>query len=132
MSLKTALLSSALASLLLATPALAEPGPAPGAQKSERGECHGGKGGKEGRLLHKMARMERKLDRAVEKGRLTPVQAEQFKAEARQLREELQAQHQASNGQLTEEQKQQFKQRKQALREKVKAALQAANVPQGV
>jgi predicted RNA-binding protein associated with RNAse of E/G family len=69
--------------------------------------------------------MEHKLERAVEKGRLTPVQAEQFKAEARQLREELQAQRQVSGGQLTEEQKQQFKQRKQALRQKVKAALQA-------
>lgn len=122
MRLKTAVLSTALASLLLATSTLAEPAAGPGGDLSASGECHGGK---EGRRGHKMARMERKLERAVEKGRLTPAQAEQFKAEARQLREEHQAQRQASGGQLTEEQRQQFKQRKQALREKVKAALQA-------
>jgi protein CpxP len=110
MRLKTAVLSTALASLLLATSSLAH------------GGAHDG---------NKAARMERKLDHAVEKGRLTPAQAEQFKAEARQLHEEKKALRQSNGGQLTEEQRQQFKQRKQALRAKVKAAMQAT-APQGV
>ena len=77
-----------------------------------------------------MAHMEHRLDRAVEKGRLTQAQADQFKTEARQLRDEFQNQRQASGGQLTDAQKEQFKQRRQALREKVKAALHAT-APQG-
>ena len=108
MRLKTAVLSTALASLLLATSALAH-----------RDGSHEGKRG------DKMARMEHKLARAVEKGYLTPAQAEQFKAEARQLHEEKQALRQSSGGPLTEEQRQQFKQRKQALRAKMKEAMRA-------
>lgn len=128
MRIKVAVLSTALSSLLLATSAFAEPVAPPEGGTHAQGGCHGGK---EGKRRHGMARMERKLDRAVEKGRLTSAQAEQFKVEARQLREELQAQRQASGGQLTEAQRQQFKQRKQALREKVKAAMQA-NAPKDV
>lgn len=125
MRLKTAVLSTVLASLLLTTTALAHRGGSHDGQVSASGERHGGKRG------DKMARMERKLARAVENGRLTQAQAEQFKAEARQLHEEKQALRQSSGGQLTEQQRQQFKQRKQALRQKLKAAMQA-NTNQGV
>lgn len=82
-------------------------------------------------MFRKLARMEHRLDRAVERGRLTQAQAEQFKAEARQLRDDFQAQRQANGGQLTDAQKAQLKQRKQALREKMKAALKAT-APQDV
>jgi hypothetical protein len=128
MRFKTALLSSALASLLLSTSTLAAQGPAPEGKEHRAGECHGGK---EGKMFRKMAHMERRLDRAVEKGRLTQSQADQFKTEARQIRDEFQNQRQASGGQLTDAQREQFKQRKQALREKVKAAMRAT-APQGV
>ena len=67
----------------------------------------------------------------MEKGRLSQTQADQFKAEARQLRDDLMSQRQASGGQLTDAQREQFRQRKQALREKVKAAIKAT-APQGV
>ena len=73
--------------------------------------------------FRKLARMEHRLDRAVEKGRLTQAQADQFKAEARQLQEEVRAQLQATNCQLSDAQREQFKARKDALREKVKGAL---------
>jgi periplasmic protein CpxP/Spy len=126
MRIKIAVLSTALASLL-ATSALAAPGSAPENQSPQAGECHGGK---EGRMFHKLARMEHRLDRAVEHGRLTQAQADQFKAEARQLRDDVQTQRQASGGQLTEAQRDQFRQRRQALRERVKAALKAT-APQG-
>jgi protein CpxP len=128
MRFKTAVLSTTLASLLLTFPALAAQDTAPQSHEGQKGECHGGK---EGKMFHKLARMEHRLDRAVEKGRLTQVQADQFKAEARQLRDDVQAQRQASGGQLTDAQKDQFKQRKQALREKVKAAMKAT-APQDV
>jgi hypothetical protein len=82
-------------------------------------------------MLRKLERMERRLDRAVEKGRLTQAQADQFKAEARQLRSDFEAQRQASGGQLTDAQKDQFRQRKQELRAKVKAAMKAT-APQDV
>lgn len=130
MSLKTTVLSTALASLLFTTAALAVEQQAPAGREHAAGECHGGRGGKEGKMFHKLARMEHRLDRAVEKGRLTQAQADQFKSEARQLRDEAQAQRQANNGQLTDAQRDQLRQRKQALREKVKAALKAT-APQG-
>ncbi|WP_224240886.1 hypothetical protein [Hyalangium gracile] len=128
MRIKTAVLSTALASLLFATSTLAAESPAPQGKEFRSGDCHGGR---EEKMFRKMARMEHRLDRAVEKGRLTSAQAEQFKAEARQLREEFQSQRQANGGQLTDAQKQQFHQRKQELRAKVKAALKAT-APQGV
>jgi protein CpxP len=105
-------LSVAVASLLFAAPVFAaetSPAAAPGCQ----GE----------RKHHGFKRMEHRFDRAVEQGRLTREQADQFAAEARQLREEARAQREASGGQLTPEQKEQFKQRRQALRQKVHAAM---------
>jgi periplasmic protein CpxP/Spy len=120
MRFKAAVLSTTLTSLLLATSVLAAQDTAPAGQERHAGECHGGK---EGKMFHKLARMEHRLDRAVERGRLAQPQADQFKAEARQLRDDVQAQRQASGGQLTDAQKDQFRQRKQALREKVKAAM---------
>lgn len=131
MRFKTTLLSTTLASLLFATASLAAQEAAPEGRQHAAGECRGGKGGKEGKMFHKLARMEHRLDRAVEKGRLTQAQADQFKAEARQLRDEAQAQRQSSGGQLTDAQRDQLRQRKQALREKVKAAMKAT-APQGV
>jgi membrane peptidoglycan carboxypeptidase len=128
MRFKAAVLSTTLASLLLAPSAFAAQDTAPAGQGRHAGECHGGK---EGKMFRKLARMEHRLDRAVEKGRLTQAQADQFKAEARQLRDDFQAQRQASGGQLTNAQKEQFKQRKQELRAKVKAALKAT-APQDV
>jgi periplasmic protein CpxP/Spy len=127
MRIKTAVLSTALASLLLATATFAAAAPAPQGQESHEGQCHGGK---EGRMFRRMEHMEHRLDRAVEKGRLTQAQADQFKTEARQLRDEVLAQRQASGGQLSDTQREQFRQRKQALREKVKAALRATE-PKG-
>lgn len=127
MHLKSSVLVTTLASLLLAAPAVASQAPG---QEHAAGECHRGQG-KEGKMLRKLARMEHRLDRAVEKGRLTQAQADQFKAEARQLRDEFQAQRQANGGQLTDAQKEQFKQRKQALRAKLKEALRAT-APQKV
>jgi len=128
MRFKAAVLSTTLASLLLATSALAVEGSAPEGRQHAAGEC---RGGQEGKMFRKLARMEHRLDRAVEKGRLTQAQADQFKAEARQLRDETQAQRQSNGGQLTDAQKEQFHQRKQELRAKVKAALKAT-APQDV
>jgi FtsZ-binding cell division protein ZapB len=122
MRFKAAVLSTTLASLLLAPPVLAAQDTAPAGKERHAGEC---RGDKEGRMFRKLARMEHKLERAVAKGRLTQAQADQFKAEARQLHDDFQAQRQANSGQLTDVQKEQFKQRKQALREKVKAAMKA-------
>ncbi|MCP3103500.1 hypothetical protein LZ198_31915 [Myxococcus sp. K15C18031901] len=124
MRLTTLLTSFAAASLLLATPVLAGDG-----DKAADGQCsqphaHGHRGMKGGRHggMH-LARMEHRLDRAVESGRLSQAQADQFKGEMRQLRDETKAQRDAAGGQLTEEQRTQFKERARALREKVKAAL---------
>jgi FtsZ-binding cell division protein ZapB len=128
MRFKAAVLSTTLASLLLATSTLAAQDTAPAGQERHAGEH---RGGKEGKMLRKLERMERRLDRAVEKGRLTQAQADQFKAEARQLRSDFEAQRQASGGQLTDAQKDQFRQRKQELRAKVKAAMKAT-APQDV
>jgi uncharacterized protein YdcH (DUF465 family) len=81
-------------------------------------------------MLRRLERMERRLDRAVDRGRLSRAQADAFLAEARELREDATAQLQAGGGQLTDEQKQQLRQRKQALRDKVHAAMRASQ-PQG-
>jgi FtsZ-binding cell division protein ZapB len=130
MRFKAAVLSTTLASLLFATATLAAQESAPAGQQHPAGECRGGKD-REGRMFHKLARMEHRLDRAVEKGRLTQAQADQFKAEARQLRDQVEAQRQSNGGQLTDAQRAELRQRKQALREKVKAAMKAT-APQGV
>src|SRR5690349_15958869 len=65
----------------VATATLAAQEQAPSGREHAAGECHGGRGGREGKMFHKLARMEHRLDRAVEKGRLTQAQADQFKAE---------------------------------------------------
>ncbi|SEK72727.1 hypothetical protein SAMN05444354_102181 [Stigmatella aurantiaca] len=119
MRIQSSLMASLVASLLISAPVLAAE-TAPSAQ-APAGECHGGKDGKKhhGRWGHKG----RHLDRAVQEGRLTQAQADAFKAERRQLREEMKAQRQASGGQLSDAQKEQFKQRRQALKQKVKAAM---------
>lgn len=109
-------LSAALASLLFAAPVFAGQDCPQGASASER---------REGRMNRRHARMEQRLSRAVENGRLTREQADQFLAEGKQLREELRTQREASGGKLTDAQKEQFRQRKQALREKMRTALGA-------
>jgi periplasmic protein CpxP/Spy len=119
MRISSSVMASLVASLLFSAPVLAAE-TAPQAQ-APAGECHGGKGGKKhhGKWGHKG----RRLDRAVQEGRLSQSQADALKAEARQLHEEVKAQRQASGGQLSDAQKQQFKQRRQALKQKMKAAL---------
>ncbi|WP_257458470.1 hypothetical protein [Archangium lipolyticum] len=123
MRLKLAL-SAAVASLLFAAPVFAEePAPAnPTAPEDKAAR-------REARMMRRFERMEHRMNRAVERGRLSRAQADQFIAEARQLRDEALALRQSSGGKLTEEQRQQFHQRKQALREKVRAAMKA-NAPQ--
>ncbi|HZH15625.1 MAG TPA: DUF6076 domain-containing protein [Archangium sp.] len=126
MRLKLAL-SAAVASLLFAAPVLAEePAAAP---TGHEGKHHHGKHkekNRDARMLRKLERMEHRLNRAVERGRLTQQQADTFLAEARQLRDDARAQLQAGGGQFTEEQKQQLRERKQVLREKVRAAMKAS------
>ena len=128
MRLKLAL-SAAVASLLFAAPVLAEePAAAPNGHEGHEGKPPHGRHkekNRDARMLRKLERMEHRLNRAVERGRLTREQADTFLAEARQLRDDAQAQLQAGGGQFTEEQKQQLRERKQALREKVHAAMKA-------
>jgi hypothetical protein len=112
--------SATVASLLFATPVLAEE--AALSQKEAKEARHERK---EARMLRRLERVERKLNRAVEHGRLSRAQADGFLAEARQLHADVQAQRQASGGQLTEEQRQQFKERTRALRERVRAEVKA-------
>lgn len=129
MRLKLAL-SAAVASLLFATPVLAEePAPTAGHEHHHGKHKHKEKN-RDARMLRKLERMEHRLDRAVERGRLTREQADTFLAEARKLRDDAQAQLQAGGGQFTEEQKQQLRERKQALREKVRAAMKATEPQQ--
>lgn len=123
MRLKLAL--SAVASLLFATPVLAEEAPAATGHEHHPGKHKHKEKNRDARMLRKLERMEHRLDRAVERGRLTREQADTFLAEARKLRDDAQAQLQAGGGQFTEEQKQQLRERKQALREKVRAAMKA-------
>ena len=110
-------LSAAVASLLFAAPVLAQT--APQTAQTAPAERHGGRHHDKG---HKI---ERRLNRAVEKGHLTRAQADQFLAEAQQIRTEAHAQRVAAGCQLNPDQKAQFKQRRQALREKVRAAMAA-------
>jgi hypothetical protein len=125
MRLKLAL-SATVASLLFAAPVLAqEPAPANPQQMDPADKA----ARREARMLRRFERMEQRLNRAVERGRLSRAQADQFLAEARQLRDETLALRQSSGGKLSEEQRQQFHERKQALREKVRAAMKA-NAPQ--
>jgi periplasmic protein CpxP/Spy len=124
MRIPFALSAAAVASLLFAAPVFAEP--APMAPQAAPSEGHGG-GRHHGRGGHKL---ERRLERAVENGRLTRAQADQFLAEAQQIRADAHAQRQAAGCQLNPDQKAQFKQRRQALREKVRTALVATR-PQG-
>jgi len=116
-------LSAAVASLLFSAPVLAQQPAAPTGHEEHPGK-HKGKNRDE-RMLRKLERMEHRLTRAVERGRLTQQQADAFLTEARQLREDARAQLQAGGGQFTEEQKQQLRERKQALREKIHAAMKA-------
>ncbi|WP_338865674.1 hypothetical protein [Myxococcus stipitatus] len=111
------------ASLLLATPVLAEDA-ASGKDCKEAHRGHHGGWGMRGE--HKLARMEHRLDRAVANGRLSQVQADAFKAEARQLQADLKAQREAAGGQLSEDQRLQVRERVRALRQKVKEAMQAS------
>jgi periplasmic protein CpxP/Spy len=124
MRLKLAL-SAAVASLLFAAPVLAEE-PAPTSHEAHKDK----EKNKDARMLRRLERMEHRLNRAVERGRLTREQADTFLAEARQLRDDAHAQLQAGGGQFTDEQKQQLRERKQALHEKVRAAMKASQ-PQG-
>ncbi|AGC46158.1 hypothetical protein MYSTI_04869 [Myxococcus stipitatus DSM 14675] len=111
------------ASLFLATPVLAEDA----ASGKDCKEAHHGRHGPRGmKGEHKLARMEHRLDRAVENGRLSQAQADAFKAEARQLREELKAQRDAAGGQLSEDQRLQARERVRTLRQKVKEAVRAS------
>ncbi|GEN09030.1 hypothetical protein SAMN05443572_105287 [Myxococcus fulvus] len=115
------------ASLLLATPVFAQSvAPAAEDKAAPCEERHGrhGKRGMNGE--RKLARMEHRLDRAVVDGRLTQAQADQFKAEAKQLQEERKALREASGGKITEEQRQQGRERFRAFHEKVKAAMKAS------
>lgn len=125
MRLMTTLRTAAVASLLFSVPVLAQTSAAPEATPSAEKCERGGHGHKGMRFERKFGRMEHKLDRKVAEGRLTQAQADQFKAEARQLRDEMKAVADASGGQLSDAQRQQFKERRRALHSKVKEALKA-------
>lgn len=127
MKLMTTLRSVAVASLFLAAPVLAQTAaPEPANPSAVDGKGHGKhhrhKGKKHG---DKMARLEHRMDRAVAEGRLSQAQADQFKAEGRQLREEMQAQREASGGNFSDAQKDEMRSKMRAFREKVKSAMQA-------
>jgi hypothetical protein len=124
MRLKLAL-SAAVAALLFSAPVFAEEPAAPTGHEGHPGKHKDKHKNRDERMLRKLERMEHRLTRAVERGRLTQQQADTFLAEARQLRADAQAQLQAGGGQFTEEQKQQLRERKQALREKIHAAMKA-------
>lgn len=121
MSLKSILRGTAVASLLFAVPVLAQTAPTPQSAPKQAGQCERGPGGRHGG--HKFGRMEHRLDKQVAEGRLTQAQADGFKAEARQLHEEMKAARASSNGQVDDATRAQFKERRRALHEKIKAAL---------
>ncbi|MBN9685771.1 MULTISPECIES: hypothetical protein [unclassified Corallococcus] len=121
MSLKSMLRGTAVATLLLAVPALAQTA-APSDPNARAGQCEGRRG-KHGGGGHKFGRMQHRLDKQVAQGRLTQAQADGFKAEAKQLHEEMKAARASANGQVDEATRAQFKERRKALREKIKAAL---------
>ena len=131
MKLMTAVRSVAGASLFIAAPVLAQKAaPESAHPPAADGKGHGGhhwhKGKRHG---NKMARMEHRMDKAVAEGRLSQAQADQFKAEGRQLREEMKAQREASGGKLSDAQREEMRSKMRAFREKVKSAMQA-NAPQ--
>ncbi|AKQ65622.1 hypothetical protein A176_002534 [Myxococcus hansupus] len=130
MKLMTTLRSVAVASLFLAAPVLAQTATPESANPPAEGKGYGGhhrhKGKKHG---HKMARMAERMDKAVAEGRLTQAQADQFKAEGKQLREELQAQREAAGGKLSDAQKDEARAKMRAFKAKVKEAMHA-NAPQ--
>lgn len=120
MSLKSMLRGTAVASLLFAVPVFAQTA-APSDTANKAGPCEGRHGRHGGG--HKFGRMEHRLDKQVAEGRLTQAQADSFKAEAKQLHEEMKAARASSNGQVDEATRAQFKERRKALKEKIKAAL---------
>ncbi|WP_223645923.1 hypothetical protein [Corallococcus sp. EGB] len=120
MSLKAILRGTAVASLLIAVPVLAQTAP-PADSANKAGQCEGRHGRHGGG--HPFGRMEHRLDKQVAEGRLTQAQADGFKAEAKQLHEEMKAARASNNGQVDEATRAQFKERRKALKEKIKAAL---------
>ncbi|XXF80842.1 hypothetical protein P2318_14105 [Myxococcaceae bacterium GXIMD 01537] len=114
------------AALLFAVPAFAESAPA-SAPKDAASKCER----KQGKLRHRASRMEGRMDRLVEAGRLTREQADAFKAEARQLEEETRSSLSATSCQLTDAQREQLRARREALRDKVKSAVQATKPAKG-
>jgi hypothetical protein len=124
MRLTSALRSVAVASLLFSVPVLAQ---AQAQDSQQQGECHKGKskGFKWMRHEGKVARLEAKLDRAVSEGRLTQAQADQLKAEGRQLRDQVKAEREAAGGQLSEEKRTAMGEQLRAFRAKVKAAVKS-------
>jgi periplasmic protein CpxP/Spy len=120
MTLKSLLRGTAVATLLFAVPVLAQTAPTTEGAP-QKGQCERGKGRHGG---HKFGRMEHRLDKKVAEGRLTQAQADGFKAEARQLREEMKAARAAAGeNKVDEATRAQFKERRRALHEKIKAAL---------
>ncbi|HZI09464.1 MAG TPA: hypothetical protein VE153_03675 [Myxococcus sp.] len=126
MRLTSALRSVAVASLLLSVPVLAQ---AQAQDSQQQGDCHKGKGKEKGfkwlRHEGKVARMEQRLDRAVSEGRLTQAQADQLKAEGRQLRDQFKAEREAAGGQLSEERRTAMGEQLRAFRAKVKATVKS-------
>ncbi|RKI56285.1 hypothetical protein D7X55_28700 [Corallococcus sp. AB049A] len=120
MSLKSMLRGTAVATLLFAVPVLAQTA-APSGSANQAGQCEGRRGKHGGG--HKFGRMEHRLDKQVAEGRLTQAQADGFKAEAKQLHEEMKAARASSNGQVDEATRARFKERRKALKEKIRAAL---------
>ncbi|MBU8897523.1 hypothetical protein DRW03_21530 [Corallococcus sp. H22C18031201] len=125
----SSLLRATLAVALFSLPALAQQAPTTSSspatttcEHSDRG--HGGhRGG------HGLAKLEHRLDRRVSEGRLSQAQAEQFKTEARQLRDEMKAARESKGAPLTEAQREQFRERRHSLQERIRAAV--APRPQG-
>lgn len=75
------------------------------------------------RRAHRIERFERRLDRAVERGKLTPDQAQKLKGEAEQIRAEVESQRAANGGRLSPEQKEHVKSEMHALRDELRANL---------
>jgi len=100
-----------VSALALGSVAYAEPTPpAPQGQVQHR---HGGP-----RLL----RLEQKVDRAVQKGRISSAEGQKLKGEAERIRRELDTLRAQNGGKLTPEQKQQVKAEMRALREEFRSA----------